>query len=129
MTKRSAKKKAFPGVWTNTVCGHPGVGEDIVDAAKRRLHDELGLVSNDIKLVSPYQYRFTDANGIVENEICPIFVGHTNTDPKPHDHEVDEWKWIDWKEFLEDIKNNSEIYSPWSRKEAIILQRINPELQ
>ena len=42
LTKRSKSKKTFPGVWTNTVCGHLPAGER-VEAAKRRLNDELGL--------------------------------------------------------------------------------------
>lgn len=129
VTKRASTKKAFPGVWTNTVCGHPAKGESVVNAAKRRLEHELGLMVPDIKEISPYRYRFADKNGIVENEICPILIGHTNDNPNPHDHEVDEWKWVDWKEFLEDIKTHPDIYSPWSREEAIILQHLDPELQ
>jgi isopentenyl-diphosphate delta-isomerase len=69
ITKRSERKKTFPGVWTNTVCGHPAEGESVVAAARRRMQDELGLVIQDLREVSPYQYRFEDRNGIVENEI------------------------------------------------------------
>src|SRR3990167_8891323 len=43
LTKRAQSKKAFPGVWTNTVCGHPEPEESAVDAALRRLEQELGL--------------------------------------------------------------------------------------
>lgn len=129
LTKRAAVKKTFPGVWTNTVCGHPGKGETVIDAARRRLQDELGLVVRDLVEVSPYRYRFADRNGIVENEICPILVGYTNDNPAPQEAEVEEWKWVGWKEFLKDIENNPDIYSPWVKEEAVILQRTNPELQ
>ena len=128
-TQRSLSKKTFPGVWTNTVCGHPGKGESVVDAARRRLQDELGLVVRDLVEVSPYRYRCTDKSGIVENEICPIFIGYTNDTPTPKAGEVEQWKWVPWGEFLKDIENNPEIYSPWSREEAVILQHSNPELQ
>jgi isopentenyl-diphosphate delta-isomerase len=121
LTKRASTKKTFPSVWTNTVCGHPGEGETVTDAAKLRLEYELGLVVSDIKEVAPYRYRFADCNGIMENEICPILIGYTNDDPTPETDEVDEWKWIDWEEFLNDIKSNPVIYSPWSREEAEIL--------
>ncbi|MDP1722272.1 MAG: isopentenyl-diphosphate Delta-isomerase [Candidatus Gottesmanbacteria bacterium] len=124
LTKRSSKKKTFPGVWTNTVCGHPAPGEGVTEAAKRRLDVELGLKTydiRDIKEVAPYRYRFTDSNGIVENEICPVLVGYCDTDPKPDPKEVDAWKWMKWEEFLEEIKKNPNVYSPWCREEAALI--------
>lgn len=129
LTRRADTKKTFPGVWTNTACGHPRPKEEPVAAAKRRLKDELGITSEDIKIVAPYRYKFTDIHGIMENEICPILVGHTNADPKPNPEEIDNWKWMPWKEFLSDIKLRPEIYSPWCIEEAIILQQKDPGLR
>lgn len=122
LTKRSKHKKTFPGVWTNTACGHPLPEEEPVDAAKRRLKDELGIEEVDVKEIAPYRYRFSDANGIVENEICPILVAHGDADPHPTAKEVDDWKWVEWKDFLEDIKKLPQQYSPWSIEEANLLQ-------
>ena len=124
LTYRADTKKTFPGVWTNSVCGHPGPGEHAVDAAKRRLADELGITGTDVKEVSPYRYRFADKNGIVENEICPILVATFDGNPKPNPDEVGQWKWMDWEKFLSEIQNNPDVYSPWSREEAKILERI-----
>lgn len=127
VTRRSLKKKTFPGVWTNTLCGHPGPDEAVIDAAKRRLKEELGIESTDIKEVAPYRYRFTDSNGIVENEICPVLVGTSDDVPQVNSLEVAEWKWMDWKQFLNEINVNPSMYSPWSREEAVILQRRDRE--
>ena len=69
LTQRALTKKTFPGIWTNTVCGHPAPGETPVDAAKRRIREELGIIVQEVKEVAPYRYRFADQNGIVENEI------------------------------------------------------------
>jgi isopentenyl-diphosphate delta-isomerase len=129
ITQRALTKKTFPGVWTNSVCGHVAPGEQTLDAVKRRASDELHVTPSDITEVSSYRYRFADLNGIVENEICPIFIGFTNEDPKPNPSEVEAWKWIDWKEFLKTIKEYPGTYSPWSEEEAIILQRSNPALR
>lgn len=130
LTKRSKNKKTFPGVWTNTVCGHPAPGENVVEAAKRRLKDELGITlgvkrshpalqgETLIREVAPYRYRFADKNDIVENEICPILVAYTDVVPKPDGNEVEEWKWMKWEEFLKDIKINPNYYSPWSVEES-----------
>jgi isopentenyl-diphosphate delta-isomerase len=129
ITRRADTKKTFPGVWTNSVCGHLGSGESTVDAAKRRLADELGISGVEVKEVSPYRYRFSDKNGIMENEICPILVAFSNTNPNVNPREVDDWKWMDWTQFLLEIKNNPDTYSPWSREEATILQQKDPALR
>ncbi len=140
VTKRAATKRAFPGVWTNTVCGHTGPDESAGDAAKRRLKDELGielkrshLVEGQqgetfIREVAPYRYRFADKNGIVENEICPILVGfitdmlqHAGYKIYPDPKEISEWKWMAWEEFLNDIEVRPDVYSPWCREEAKLI--------
>lgn len=121
LTKRADSKKTFPGVWTNAVCGHPALNEDVISAGKRRLADELELTNIELKVVSGYRYRFTDKNGIVENEICPILVGNTDNNPTVNPQEVSDWQWMDWREFLLEIKNHSDIYSPWCREEAAII--------
>jgi isopentenyl-diphosphate delta-isomerase len=129
VTQRAATKKTFPDVWTNTVCGHPGKNEDTVTAAGRRLKDELGIVSKDIRVVSPYRYKFADDHGILENEICPILVGHTHENPKANPKEIAEWKWMPWHEFLTEIQNISDKYSPWCIEEAAILRQKDPGLR
>lgn len=123
LTKRSWKKKAFAGVWTNTCCGHPALGETYDTAICRRLAEELGLSGVlHIQKVADYRYRFADVNGMVENEICPIFIGRSEVDPVPNTDEVSDWKWIDWQEFLVGLDIPSNNYSPWCVEEARIIQ-------
>lgn len=124
LTKRAKSKKTFPGVWTNTVCGHPAPGESVEDAAKRRLDAELGLRTKDIRNlreVAPYRYRFADKNGIVENEICPVLVAYAEIDPTPNKEEIEEWRWMRWEDFLMDLQKNPTVYSPWVREEAAFI--------
>ena len=123
LTQRAYAKKTFPGVWTNSVCGHPALNETPVESAVRRLNEELGISGADVKEVARYRYRFADKNGIVENEICPILICSFNRDPKPKPAEVEHWKWIDWQEFLREIKIHPDMYSPWCIEEAAILQQ------
>lgn len=125
ITKRSPAKKTFPGVWTNTVCGHPAPGELVVDAAIRRLRAELGIEGVQVKEAAPYRYRYADKNGIVENEICPILVGYHDGDPKPNLAETDAWKWMEWDAFLADTKKYPEMYSPWCIEEGAMLSSLS----
>lgn len=125
VTKRASSKKTFPGVWTNSVCGHPAPDETTVEAATRRVSAEMGISDAKVSEVSPYRYRFADKNGIVENEICPICIGFTDSQPTPDPLEVDDWKWIRWEDFLRDIDANPHIYSPWCIEEAKILNSLD----
>lgn len=124
LTRRAHTKKTFPGVWTNSVCGHPAPDEEVVEAAKRRLKDELGIDGIEIKEISPYRYRFSDIHGIIENEICPILVATSEVKPKINSKEVADWKWIGWKEFLQEIAQNPKTYSPWCIEEAAIIDKL-----
>jgi isopentenyl-diphosphate delta-isomerase len=74
ITRRALGKRTWPGVWTNTCCGHPRPGEEFAAAIERRLWDELGMAAGELTCVLPdFGYTATDASGVVENESCPVF--------------------------------------------------------
>ena len=41
--QRNGNKYHSAGLWTNACCTHPYEGESYVDAANRRLHEEMGM--------------------------------------------------------------------------------------
>jgi len=120
LQQRSGNKKTWPLVWSNSVCGHPALNESNVDAARRRLADELGMTAAHIEEVAPYRYTFV-RSGIMENEICPILVGFTREEPKSNPDEAAAVRWIAWPEFLEEIRARPGLYSEWCVEEARIL--------
>jgi|SRR6266702_3460032 len=118
VTQRALSKKVFPGVWTNSCCGHPGPGEKTETAIKRRLQFELGLTPDTTKVVLPkFRYR-AEMNDIVENEICPVYIATVLKEPKPNPGEVEDYEWVTWDEFLKRIKKNPEKYSQWCMEQV-----------
>lgn len=122
LTRRSTAKRAFPGLWTNSVCGHPGPGESDVDAIHRRAQQELGLIVQDLTAALPeFRYRAESA-GVVENEICPVYLGRTNGSPDPVPDEVDSCAWTSWDGFLASVQDSPDQFSPWCRDQSEQLQ-------
>jgi len=121
LQKRGSKKKTWPLTWSNSCCGHPKLNESNLNAAKRRVKFELGIDPNNILEILPnFSYK-AEMNGIVENELCPVLIAFTKSEPKPNKNDVEDFKWIDWQKFIEDIKRNPDTYSPWCRQEAKLL--------
>ncbi len=122
VTRRAADKATFPGMWTNTVCGHPGPGEDDADAIARRARYELGLGVADLRPALPgYRYR-AEFRGVVENEICPVYLGRFTGTPEPDATEVEEWQLLDWAAFRRRQESEGDAWSPWCREQARLIE-------
>lgn len=122
LQQRSSKKKTWPLVWSNSCCGHPRPNEKTSDAVKRRLKFELGIEDINIFEVIP-DYRYTaEQDGMVENEICPVFFARTDSKLKINSKEIRATKWIAWKDWVNEIKKNPNHYSPWCVEETKLLE-------
>jgi isopentenyl-diphosphate delta-isomerase len=120
--QRAWSKKTWPGIWSNACCGHPLPGETHEAAAHRRLSDELGLTGLQLELALPdFRYR-AELHGIVENEICPVFIGRCDQQPIINPDEVAATDWRSWDTFARAAFNADgtefEAFSPWSLLEA-----------
>ncbi|WP_022891069.1 isopentenyl-diphosphate Delta-isomerase [Agromyces subbeticus] len=115
LTRRSLLKRTWPGVWTNTACGHPAPGEPIEEAVRRRLATELGLTPIALRPVLPdFRYRAVAPDGIVENEVCPVYFAELTGDPVPDPDEVMDWQWVDPAAFARTTVEAPFLLSPWS---------------
>lgn len=124
ITRRAASKKVWPGVWSNTVCGHPQPDEPLEAAVRRRLDQELGMTASDIRVALPdYRYRAPAFEGIVENEFCPVYLARAAGDPLPHPAEVEACRWVAWPEFVAAADaDRSGPYSWWCKDQVARLR-------
>lgn len=128
MTRRALTKTAWPGVWTNTVCGHPRPGENLADAVDRRTQDELGIQVRVVQTLLPhFSYRAVDASGVVENEVCPVVLVEPQRPQHAVEHsgewgcgplvadpeEVCEVAWVPWRTVVSMAQDAQALLSPW----------------
>jgi len=129
LQKRALSKMTWPGIWSNSCCGHPALGEISTQAASRRLKYELGLelLASEIVVVLPkYRYR-AELYGIVENEICPVMVAYSSLAVKANPEEVADTKWLDWRDFMNVLSKPND-FSAWCNEESRLLDE-NIEFQ
>lgn len=115
--KRAGSKYHFAGVWANTCCSHPRPGESVMDAAHRRLVEEMGFDCSLSDLFS-FVYRAVSPNGLVEHEFDHILTGRFNGSAKPDLAEVAEWKWMTTARLLRDMERNPSEFAPWFKASA-----------
>ncbi|GAA4141847.1 isopentenyl-diphosphate Delta-isomerase [Actinomadura keratinilytica] len=114
ITRRALGKRTFPGVWTGSCCGHPAPGEGLREAVLRRLDTELGVSAESVTPVLPaFRYRATAADGVVENERCPVVRAVTSGQVTPNPDEVETAEWWTWDRCLELAERPDS--SPWYR--------------
>jgi isopentenyl-diphosphate delta-isomerase len=126
VTRRAITKLTWPGVWTNSCCGHPQPGEDIESAVARRVREELGLALATITPVIPgFKYTAVDASGIMENEVCPVYLGIAaeGDDVAPDPLEVAEYQWVSWDALGAVATSAPWLLSPWASEQISILRK------
>lgn len=115
LTRRALGKRTWPGVWTNSFCGHPRSGESMEQAIDRHAQHELGMRVGRVREALPgFRYRAVDASGVVENEVCPVYVAEARSEPVPHPDEVSELQWIDPEDLQRLVELAPWTLSPWA---------------
>tara|TARA_B100001287_G_scaffold204032_1_gene173281 strand:- start:172 stop:690 length:519 start_codon:yes stop_codon:yes gene_type:complete len=112
LQKRAISKYHSGGLWTNTCCSHPREGEDIIDAANRRLSEEMGIKTS-LRKVFEFTYRAELDNNLIENEFDHVLYGVYDHDPILNKEEAEDFKWVDMETLKSDISANSDKYTVW----------------
>ncbi|MCS4535384.1 isopentenyl-diphosphate Delta-isomerase [Corynebacterium sp. HS2168-gen11] len=115
ITRRALEKKTWPGVWTNSACGHVAPNETFADAVRRWVPHELGIAGvQQVEMVLPdFRYRAVDSRGIVEWEICPVFLARIDDEIAPAKAEVDDYIWVDPQACITSVLAAPFAFSPW----------------
>jgi len=123
--RRALEKYHSGGLWTNTCCSHPRPGEDIADAANRRLMEEMGMEASLTHLFH-FVYKSPMENGLTEHELDHVFLGISDDAPNPVPEEVCEWKYVDPEVLIAAIDIAPEQYTSWFK---LSLSRVLEHLQ
>lgn len=114
LQKRASVKYHSAGLWTNTCCTHPRPGEKTLDAAKRRLYEEMGIRC-ELQKIFELTYNIKLEDDLSEHEFDHVFAGICNEVPLPDPMEVSEYKYIEIKELEEQMKETPEQFTAWFR--------------
>ncbi|MFA0960438.1 isopentenyl-diphosphate Delta-isomerase [Roseivirga sp. BDSF3-8] len=118
--KRALTKYHSPGLWTNACCSHPRPEETVIEAATRRLQEEMGFATS-LQETSTFIYRADVGGGLIEHEYDHLLTGIYNAPPAPNPGEVAEWAYVPMEEVIRNVKNHPERYTEWFK---IILEKI-----
>lgn len=115
LQQRAANKYHSAELWTNACCGHPRPGENTLDAAERRLKEEMGI-ETELQFNSVMTYKAIFNNNLTEHEVDHIFIGYYNQDPSINPNEAMAYCWKSINDVKEHVQNSPEKFTYWFKK-------------
>ena len=112
LQRRALTKYHSAGLWTNTCCSHPRPNEATLNAANRRLMEEMGFETK-LTFKTSFIYKTEFENGLTEHEFDHVFFGTSNANPIPNKDEVDSFVWIAIEDVKQKIKQNPNEFTSW----------------
>ncbi len=113
LLQQRARDKYHSGcLWTNATCSHPRPGENIEQAAHRRLFEEMGF-DTELKKTYHFIYKAEFDQGLTEHEFDHVFIGQYDGPINLNYEEADDYKWIDLETLQKDLKANPDKYTVW----------------
>jgi len=125
LQRRALGKYHSPGLWTNTCCSHPYPGEDTLEAAKRRLKEEMGMTAN-LEFVFKFLYKCDFDNGLIEYELDHVFIGKTDDTPHINTDEAMAFSWMSIQDLETNMEKNPDEYTFWFK---LIIQQYRNSLK
>lgn len=126
LAQRAEHKYHSGGLWANSCCSHPRLGEKTSEAARRRVAEELGCEVVGLREVAAFVYRAEFANGLVEHEYDHVFVGWHSQALMPNPAEVGAVRWIGIDDLAKELYAQPKQFAPWAH---VVLSMGIKELQ
>jgi isopentenyl-diphosphate delta-isomerase len=112
LQKRAGKKYHSGGLWTNTCCSHPQPGEETIDAANKRLQEEMGF-STALNKAFSFIYKAPFENGLTEHEYDHVFIGIFNGLIKPDPDEVEDYCYQSLDKLKQSFQTHPHHFTEW----------------
>lgn len=125
LQQRAAHKYHSGLLWSNTTCTHPIKGESTIDAAKRRLFEEVGLEAA-LRKMFDFKYTAQLDNDLVENELDHVYIGYSDELPRINPDEVASYRYVNSESLAIEIENNPDSFTEWFK---LLFPIVNNELK
>ena len=112
LQKRAAGKYHSGGLWANSCCSHPRRGEALMDAAHRRLQEELG-VDCPLAEIGSFVYCHRFADDLFEYEYDHVLIGCFDGPVSPNPEEIETTAWCAQQTLLDALRCHPERFAPW----------------
>lgn len=112
LQQRAHHKYHSGGLWTNACCSHPRPGEETINAASRRLKEEMGF-QVPIKKIFDFTYRAEFDNGLTEFEFDHVFAGEYNGIIHADPDEVSDYCYKDIGTIKQSLQSHPQKYTAW----------------
>ena len=112
LQQRAFHKYHSGGLWTNTCCSHPRNGETTIQAANRRLKEEMGM-SCALTEEFTFIYKAKLDNDLYEHELDHVLFGTTDLLPQINKEEVAGYKYSSFQDIQQEMKHYPEKYTAW----------------
>lgn len=124
LQKRAPGKRLWGGYWSNSCCSHPRVGETMGQATRRRTWEELGLKAEP-KYLYKFEYHAQFDDSGAEHELCWVYIGRCNGEPRTNKNEISEWRFITAQTLEKELEEIPEAYTPWFKLEWQEIKRLH----
>ncbi len=114
--QRAADKYHSANLWTNTCCSHQRPNENNIEAAERRLEEEMGMQAENLVDKFHFIYQVKLENDLYEHELDHVLVGVSNEDPNPNPNEAQDYRWINIDDLKKEIEQKPEDFTFWFKK-------------
>jgi isopentenyl-diphosphate Delta-isomerase len=116
LQQRAAGKYHSPLLWTNSCCSHQREGESNLEAATRRLYEELGIDPSQVSELKDsfnFIYRAEFENGLTEHELDHVILGRFDGSVTLNIEEVEAVRWISMPDLTREMDAHPEQFTAW----------------